>query len=105
SKTRKGSRWLRQTMVQAAWAASHTKTTYLTAQYHRLAARRGRKRALIALAHTILGIVYHVLKRGTDYAELGFDYFERRDAGRLTRHLVERLERLGHKVVLEPKVA
>jgi transposase len=104
-KTRKGSRWLRQTMVQAAWAASHTKTTYLTAQYRRLAARRGRKRALIALAHTILGIVYHVLKHGTEYTDLGPDYFERRDAGRLTRHLVDRLERLGHKVILEPKVA
>jgi transposase len=105
ARTRKGSRWLRQTMVQAAWAASHTKTTYLNAQYRRLAARRGRKRALIALAHTLLGIVYHVLKKGTAYADLGPDYFERRDAGRLTRHLVDRLERLGHKVILEPKVA
>jgi transposase len=105
ARTRKGSRWLRQTMVQAAWAASHTKTTYLTAQYRRLAARRGRKRALIALAHTILGIVYHVLKKGTEYADLGPDYFERRDTVRLTRHLVDRLERLGHKVILEPKVA
>lgn len=105
SKTRKGSRWLRQTMVQAAWAASHTKDTYLAAQYRRLAARRGRKRALIALAHTILGIVYHLLKKGTAYSELGADYFERRDAGRLTRQLVDRLERLGHKVILEPVVA
>lgn len=105
SKTRKGSRWLRQTMVQAAWAASHTKATYLTAQYRRLAPRRGRKRALIALAHTILGIAYHMLKNGSVYTDLGPDYFERRDAGRLTRHLVDRLERLGHKVILEPKVA
>ncbi len=105
SKTRKGSRWLRQTMVQAAWAASHTKTTYLAAQYRRLAPRRGRKRALIALAHTLLGIVYQMLKKGTEYADLGADYFERRDAGRLTRHLVDRLERLGHKVTLEHKVA
>lgn len=105
SKTRKGSRWLRQTMVQAAWAASHTKTTYLTAQYRRLAARRGRKRALVALAHTILGIVYHVLKKGTEYRDLGPDFFERRDTGRLTRHLVDRLERLGHKVTLEPNAA
>jgi transposase len=105
SKTRKGSRWLRQTMVQSAWAASHTKKTYLAAQYRRLAPRRGRKRALIALAHTMLGIAYHVLKHGTVYTDLGPDYFERRDEGRLTRHLVDRLERLGHKVVLEPKVA
>jgi transposase len=105
SKTRRGSRWLRQTMVQTAWAASHTKATYLAAQYHRLASRRGRKRALVAVAHTILGMVYHVLKKGVDYAELGADYFERRDAGRLTRHLVDRLERLGHKVILQPQVA
>ena len=105
SKTRKGSRWLRQTMVQAAWAASHTKKTYLGAQYRRLAVRRGRKRALIAVAHTILGIAYHVLKQGTTYADLGPDYFERRDSQRLTRRLVDRLERLGHKVTLEPKVA
>ncbi|HVV73406.1 MAG TPA: IS110 family transposase [Verrucomicrobiae bacterium] len=102
SKTRKGSRWLRQTMVQAAWAASHTKQTYLSAQYRRLASRRGRKRALIALAHTMLGIVYHLLKRESVYADLGPDYFERRDAAKLTRNLVERLEKLGHKVVLEP---
>ena len=92
-------------MVQAAWAASHTKDTYLAAQYRRLAPRRGRKRALIALAHTILGIVYHLLKKGTVYADLGHDYFERRDSGRLTRHLVDRLERLGHKVILQPRVA
>jgi transposase len=105
SKTRKGSRWLRQTMVQAAWAATHTKNTYLSAQYRRLAPRRGRKRALIALAHTLLGIVYHVLKNGTEYTELGHDYFERRDTSRLTQHLIDRLERLGHKVTLVPKVA
>lgn len=105
SKTRKGSRWLRQTMVQAAWAASHTKKTYLGAQYRRLASRRGRKRALIALAHSILGIVYHMLKKDSIYAELGLDYFERRNAERLTRQLVDRLERLGHKVTLETNVA
>ena len=105
TKTRKGSRWLRQTMVQAAWAASHAKKTYLAAQYRRLAPRRSRKRALIALAHTILGIVYHVLKNGTVYADLGPDYFERRNTERLTRQLVDRLERLGHKVTLESKAA
>jgi transposase len=105
SKTRKGSRWLRQPMVQAAWAASHTKRTYLTAHYRRLASRRGRKRALIALAQTMLGIAYQVLKKGTEYSDLGPDYFDRRDAERLTRRLVARLEYLGHKVILEPNVA
>jgi transposase len=97
----KGNRWLRSVLVQAAWAASHTKATYLRAQYHRLARRRGRKRALLAVAHSLLGIIYHVLRRGTTYQELGADYFERRDEDRLVRHLVKRLESLGHKVTLQ----
>lgn len=105
TRTRKGSRWLRQTLVQSAWAASHTKNSYLSAQYRRLARRRGRKKALIALAHTILGIVYHMLSRGTVYADLGPDFFERRDTERVTRDLVNKLERLGHKVILEPQAA
>lgn len=105
AKTRKGSRWLRQTMVQAAWAASHTKATYFGAHYKRLAKRRGAKKALIALAHTMLGVVYHMLKRGTNFTDLGPDYFENRDKDRLTRQLIDRLQRLGHKVTLEPQVA
>jgi transposase len=105
AKTRKGSRWLRQTMVQAAWAASHTKNTYFAAHYKRLAKRRGAKKALIALAHTILGVVYHMLKRGTEFVELGPNYFESCDKERLTRQLINRLERLGHRVTLEPQVA
>jgi transposase len=101
----KGNRWLRATLVQVAWAASHTKGTYLAAQYRRLAGRRGTKRALLALGHTILVIVYHLLKRRTTYSELGADYFDRLETTRLTRALVRRLERLGHKVVLEPQEA
>ena len=66
-----GNRWLKQALVQAGWAASHTKGTYLSAQYHRLAQRRGRKRAVVALGHTLLVIVYHVLRRGGEYQELG----------------------------------
>ena len=102
-RTRKGNQWLRTTLVQVAWAASHTKRTYLAAHYRRLASRRGKKRALVALGHTILGIVYHLLKRGTTYADLGADYLDRLDSDRLTRTLVRRLERLGHAVVLTPK--
>ena len=98
----KGNRWLKRTLVQAAWAASHTKGTYLQAQYRRLAKRRGVKRALVAVGHTLLVIIYHVLKRGTTYAELGADFLERLEPGRLTRQLVKRLEALGHKVTLEP---
>ena len=99
---RKGNRWLRTALVQAAWAASHTKRTYLAAQYRRLAARRGRKRALVGVAHSLLHIAYHVLKEGRVYEELGGDYFDRRQGEQLTRHLVKRLESLGHRVTLEP---
>ena len=101
----KGSRWLRQVLTQAAWAASHTKGTYLAAQYRRLAARRGKKRALVALGHTLLVIIYHVLKAGAVYRELGGDFLERLEPDRLTRQLVRRLEKLGHKVTLQPKDA
>jgi transposase len=101
-KTPKGSSWLKRALVQAAWAASHTKGTYLSAFYRRLAARRGRKRALVGLGHAMLGIMYHMQRTGTDYTDLGGDYFERRDADRLTRRLVRRLESLGLKVTLEP---
>jgi transposase len=102
-RTRKGNQWLRTTLVQVAWAASHTKHTYLSAQYRRLASRRGKKRALVAVGHTILVIIYHLLRNGTTYAELGADYLDRLDTDRLTRSLVRRLERLGHEVVLKVK--
>ena len=101
-RTTKGDRWLKRMLVQAAWAASHTRGTYLAAQYRRLAKRRGVKRALVAVGHTLLVIIYHVLKRGTTYAELGADFLERLEPARLTRQLVKRLEALGHKVTLEP---
>jgi transposase len=104
-RTTKGSRWLRQALTQAAWAASHTKGTYLAAHFRRLAARRGKKRALVALGHTLLVIVYHVLKEGTIYRELGGDYLEQLEPDRLTRQLVRRLEKLGHQVTLQPKGA
>jgi len=80
-RTTKGNRWLRATLVQVAWAASHTKNTYLSAQYHRLAGRRGKKRALVAVGHTLLVIVYHVLRDQTTYRELGADYFDRLGVG------------------------
>jgi transposase len=100
-RTTKGNRWLKRILVQAAWAASHTKGTYLAAQYRRLAKRRGCKRALVAVGHTLLVTMYHVLKRGTTYAELGPDFLDRLEPQRLTRQLVKRLEALGHKVTLE----
>src|SRR5207253_10931245 len=96
-----GSPWLKRALVQAALAAPHPKDTYLSAYYRRLAARRGRKRALVALGHTILVIMYHLQRNGTDYTDLGGDYFERRDQDKLTRCLLRRLEALGVKVTVE----
>lgn len=101
-KTRKGNRWLRRTLCQAAWAASHTKDSYLSARFRRLASRRGKKRAIVAVGHTLLQTAYHLLKRQTDYKDLGADYFDKLHPDRLTRQLVKRLERLGHTVVLDP---
>jgi transposase len=100
-KTTKGNRWLRQGLAQAAWAASHSKDSYLAAQFKRLASRRGRKRALIAVGHSILVIVYHLLEEGGSYLDLGPDYFDRLAPQRLSRYLVRRLEKLGYRVVLE----
>jgi transposase len=100
-KTTKGNRWLRSILVQAAWAASHTRQTYLSAQYRRLAGRRGRKRAIVALGHTLLVVIFQLLKKRTTYRDLGADYFDRLNADRLARNLVRRLEKLGHKVTLE----
>jgi transposase len=104
-KTRKGSPWLRAGLVEAAHAAGRTKGTYLRALYERVAARRGRKRAAVAVAHSILVIMYYVLTRETTYAELGANYFDERDRTRVEHRLVHRLERLGYKVSLEPRVA
>jgi transposase len=101
-KTRKGSRWLRQVLVEAAQAAARGKHTYLGAQYRRLAPRRGAKKAIIALAHTILGIAYHVLRRHEPYRDLGANYFDERDREAVQRRLVRRLERLGYAVALQP---
>jgi len=102
-KTRKGSPWLRAALVEAAHAAGRTKTTYLGAQYRRLVARKGKKRAAVAVAHSILTIVYHVLTDREPYADLGGDYFDRRDQQAVQRHLVHRLEALGYTVSLQPK--
>lgn len=101
-KTTPGNRWLRSALSQAAWAASHSKDSYFQAQYRRLAARRGKKRATIAVGHTLLVVIYHMLKDGREYAELGADYLDQLDPRRVTRYLVKRLERLGYDVTLTP---
>ena len=104
-RTRKGSRWLRQVLIEAAHSAARTKDTYLSAQYHRLAARRGTKKALVALGHTILVIVYHVLTRREPYHELGGNYFDERQRQAVEHRLIRRLELLGYSVTLQPTVA
>jgi transposase len=104
-KTTKGDHWLRGMLVQAAWAASHTKDTYLAAKYRSLSRRKGRKRALVALGHKILTIIYHVLKYKLPYRELGGDFLDRLEPERMTRQLVRRLEKMGHRVTLEAQPA
>ena len=100
-KTRRGNRWLRTALVEAATGAGRARHTYLSARYHRLASRRGKKKAAVAVAHSILVDAYHLLKHGTAFRDLGGDYFDRRDQAALERRLVSRLEALGNKVNLE----
>lgn len=104
-RTRKGSPALRTALVEAAHAAAHTKDTYLGAQFRRLAARRGAKKAAVAVGHTILVLVYHLLKRVTTYADLGGSYFDERQRETVQRRLVRRLGSLGYRVTLDPLVA
>jgi transposase len=104
SRTRKGNCWLRRALAEAAWAASHAKESYLAAQYRRLASRRGKKRALLAVGHSILVIIYHLLKNPeVEYHDLGPDFFDRLEPERLRRYLVRRLQLLGYEVALKPK--
>lgn len=99
--TRKGDRWLRQALIEAAQGAMRTKDTYLSAQGRRLTQRRGKKRAVVAVAHTILIIAYHVLQRQQPYQDLGSNYFDERERSAIARQSVRRLEQLGFKVTLE----
>jgi transposase len=103
SRTRKGNRWLRRALAEAAWAASHVKKSYLACQFRRLAAKRGKKRALLAVGHSLLVIIYHVLKNKVEYRDLGPDYFDRLEPERLRRYLVKRLQSLGYDVTLSPR--
>jgi hypothetical protein len=102
--TRKGDPWLRTLLVEAAYGAGRTKDTYLGAQYRRLTARRGRKKAAVAVGHSILVIAYHLLTRTIDYEDLGANYFDERNREGVKRRLVRRLEDLGYEVTVEPSV-
>jgi transposase len=99
-KTRKGSPWLRSALVEAAHAAMHSKDSYLSAHYQRLALRRGGKKATIAVGHTLLVILYHLLSEEKDYQDLGGNYFDEWDRQAIQKQLVRRLEKLGYEVTL-----
>jgi transposase len=102
-RTRKGNVWLRRALTEAAWAARRTKKSYFAAQYRRLAGRRGKQRATLAVAHSLLVTIYHMLKHKVEYRDLGPDYFDRLEPQRLRRYLVKRLQALGYDVTLTPK--
>jgi transposase len=101
-KTRQGNRALRTGLTQMAHAATRTKGTYVAALYHRLAARRGKKRAIIAVAHSIVVSAFHMLSRHEPYHELGANYFDQQRRHHLVDRLTRRLEHLGYRVSLEP---
>ncbi len=102
TRVRPGTPWLKTTLVQAAWAAVRTKRSYLQAQFLRLKSRRGPKKAIIAVAASMLTAVYHMLTRAVPYHDLGADHFERRDHAKLAQRLVRRLRDLGFTVALQP---
>lgn len=104
-KTRKGNQKLRSALVEAARAAGRTKNTYLSSQYHRIAARRGANRAAVAVAHSILMIAYYILKRRQPYMELGPNYYEERKRDTIIRQSLKKLESLGLKVTVESAVS
>ena len=100
-----GNRWLRTVLVQAAWAAVKVKKSYLSSFYYRLAARRGAKRAIIAVAHRILIAVYHMLKNNEPYKELGATYLDERNKPKVIKRMKQRIEQLGYRVTIEPVLA
>jgi transposase len=101
ARSRQGNTALKRALTESAMAAARTKDTYLGAQYRRLGARRGKKRAALAVAHSILRILYHMIREGTTYRDLGSNYFDQRNEPAVTRRLVKRLESLGYKVDLK----
>jgi transposase len=105
TRMKKGAPWLKTTLIQCAWAATRTKQSYLRAQYLRLRSRRGAKKAIGAVAASILTAAYHMLKNGTLYQDLGADHFDNRTKGRQVLRLVKRLQNLGFEVQIMPQAA
>ena len=105
NRVRKGATWLKTTLVQCAWAAVKKKDSYLQAQFHRIKARRGPKKAIMAVAASILTAIYHMLKDGTMYQDLGRNYFDRRSTEQQKKKLIKRLADLGYAAALTPLAA
>jgi transposase len=105
TRLRQGAQWLKTTLVQCAWAAKNKKGSYLQAQFHRLRSRRGPQKAICAVAASILTAVYHMLKDGTAYEDLGPDHFNRRSKTTHSQRLVRQLQRLGYVVEIKPIAA
>jgi transposase len=101
-KTRRGDRWLRSALTEAALAAIRPTTSAFGARYRRIMRHRGHKKAIIAVAHALLVTAYRLLARGTTYRELGADYYDRRHTERVTRRAIQTLQRQGYRVSLEP---
>ncbi|TDT46079.1 hypothetical protein EDD71_1364 [Fonticella tunisiensis] len=101
SKSRSGNSSLKRTLIEAARAAAHTKNTYLSAKYRRIAARRGGNRAALALAHTILIITYNIIKNKVPYQDLGPDYFNKLNESAIVKRSTKFLNSLGYKVIKE----
>jgi hypothetical protein len=100
-RTTHGDKWLKAVLVEAAWAASKTKGSYLKARYHRIASRRGKKRAAVAVGHTILVTAYHIIKDQLVYKELGADFFDRLNEQHLLNRLTKRIAALGYKIDIQ----
>ena len=105
NRLRKGAPWLKTTLVQCAWAAVKKKDSYLQAQFYRIKARRGPKKAIMAVAASILTAIYHMLKDGTLYKDLGRNHFDRRSTDQQKNRLVKRLADLGYAVEIKPLAA
>jgi len=105
SATTKGNVWLRRILAEVAWAAIHTRNSIFRARYYRLKPRLGTQQALVAIMHQLLKVIYHLLKTGEAYHELGSDYYQPADPQRAARRLTKRLERLGYRVTLAPAPA
>lgn len=103
-KSHRGNPWIKGVMTEIAWAAARTKNSYASSLFRRLAIHRGKKRALVAVANSLIQIVWHLLTHRQTYRDLGANYFDRLNQQNLTQSLVRRLQKLGHTVVLQPAV-